>query len=347
MARSIAVDVVSRLSQYTIDNYDDVVYDIEQIYLQLQGANNDRINQILENGDVGDIDAENLETELKDVLSIITRLYNLCAAFARHLDESPEQRSAVVKELAKKYKLTTSDRGEYKPSDIYKPTKPVIRPGFDEYGRPLQPSTAVGHGGKNWIAQAIKKPGALTKAAKRHGETPMEYAKDVLAHPAEHTATTKKRATLAKTLVGLHAKGGKRFNPRAFNAAAQFDRDGRTAFGNQSGAYLGESLGQQVAVQNVPIPVEPDGTYVNPTTGYTRPVFPKMPIDKKPSNELRPIKQSAPPMFQDSAKGIFSAPRMTMPPVVPKVPKAFSGNGKPVCHHCHKAVAHRKPCPKA
>jgi hypothetical protein len=41
---------------------------------------------------------------------------------------------------------------------------------------------------------AQMKKGAMTKAAKRHGETPLEYSKEVLAHPEEHTLTTRRRA---------------------------------------------------------------------------------------------------------------------------------------------------------
>lgn len=38
------------------------------------------------------------------------------------------------------------------------------------------------------------KKGAFTRQAARHGEKPMAYAKEVLAHPTEHTVTTRRRA---------------------------------------------------------------------------------------------------------------------------------------------------------
>lgn len=38
------------------------------------------------------------------------------------------------------------------------------------------------------------KAGAMTKAGARHGESPLEYAKEVLAHPEKHNLTTRKRA---------------------------------------------------------------------------------------------------------------------------------------------------------
>lgn len=53
---------------------------------------------------------------------------------------------------------------------------------------------------KNWIQGAIKHPGALTKKAKKAGESPMEFA-------GEHKGskgTTGKQARLALVLKGLH-----------------------------------------------------------------------------------------------------------------------------------------------
>ena len=38
------------------------------------------------------------------------------------------------------------------------------------------------------------KKGALTKQAKRVGEKPLQFAKEVLAHPEKHTEKTRKRA---------------------------------------------------------------------------------------------------------------------------------------------------------
>lgn len=38
------------------------------------------------------------------------------------------------------------------------------------------------------------KKGAMTKEAKKHGETALEFAKEVLAHPEKHDLTTRRRA---------------------------------------------------------------------------------------------------------------------------------------------------------
>lgn len=57
------------------------------------------------------------------------------------------------------------------------------------------------HGG-HWIAGAIKHPGALTRKAKRAGESPMEFARS-----HEHAkGVTGKQARLAVTLRGMHHK---------------------------------------------------------------------------------------------------------------------------------------------
>lgn len=55
---------------------------------------------------------------------------------------------------------------------------------------------------RNWIAGAIKHPGALTKSAKKAGESPMEFARE-----HEHSSgVTGKRARLALTLSKLRKK---------------------------------------------------------------------------------------------------------------------------------------------
>jgi hypothetical protein len=49
---------------------------------------------------------------------------------------------------------------------------------------------------KRFIQEVVAhmKKGAMTKTAKRHGETPLEYSKEVLAHPEKHTLTMRRRA---------------------------------------------------------------------------------------------------------------------------------------------------------
>lgn len=54
----------------------------------------------------------------------------------------------------------------------------------------------------NWIGKAIEHPGALTKQAKKVGESPMEFA---AAHE-DSPGVTGKRARLAETLAGLREK---------------------------------------------------------------------------------------------------------------------------------------------
>ena len=53
---------------------------------------------------------------------------------------------------------------------------------------------------KNWIQGAIKHPGALTKKAKRAGESPMQFAAD----HADSPGKTGKQARLAMTLRKLN-----------------------------------------------------------------------------------------------------------------------------------------------
>lgn len=48
-----------------------------------------------------------------------------------------------------------------------------------------------------WIQRAVKRPGAFTAQAIRAKMTVHDYAREVLAHPDEHTDTTLRRARLA------------------------------------------------------------------------------------------------------------------------------------------------------
>jgi hypothetical protein len=52
--------------------------------------------------------------------------------------------------------------------------------------------------GSKFIQKVMSSPsykkGAMTKAAKKHHEKPLEYAKEVLAHPEKHDLTTRRRA---------------------------------------------------------------------------------------------------------------------------------------------------------
>ena len=67
----------------------------------------------------------------------------------------------------------------------------------------------VGSGaGAQWIQEATAhmKKGAFTKQSLREGETPMEYAAEVLAHPEEHTLKTRRRAQFLKN-VAARKKG--------------------------------------------------------------------------------------------------------------------------------------------
>jgi hypothetical protein len=57
---------------------------------------------------------------------------------------------------------------------------------------------------KKWIAGAIKKPGSFTAQAKRAGKSVSAYANQVTKEGSTASATTKRRANLAKTLKGFN-----------------------------------------------------------------------------------------------------------------------------------------------
>ena len=54
--------------------------------------------------------------------------------------------------------------------------------------------------GKNWIAGAVKRPGAFTKKAKARGLTVAAFAARVKANPSRYDAATRRQASLARTL---------------------------------------------------------------------------------------------------------------------------------------------------
>lgn len=55
--------------------------------------------------------------------------------------------------------------------------------------------------GEKFIQEVVSSPkfrkGALTKKAKAHGETAMEFAKEVLEHPEAHDVRTRRQAQFA------------------------------------------------------------------------------------------------------------------------------------------------------
>jgi hypothetical protein len=55
---------------------------------------------------------------------------------------------------------------------------------------------------RRWIQDVVSrmKKGAFTQAAVRHGETPQQYATDVLKHPKKHTLKTRRRAQFLKNI---------------------------------------------------------------------------------------------------------------------------------------------------
>jgi len=53
---------------------------------------------------------------------------------------------------------------------------------------------------KNWIKDAIKRPGAFTKKAKAQDMGVQEYAAKVTSSPEKYSVRTRKQAVLARTL---------------------------------------------------------------------------------------------------------------------------------------------------
>jgi hypothetical protein len=60
---------------------------------------------------------------------------------------------------------------------------------------------------KNWIQQAIRKPGAFRKQARRAGKSTMEFAREVVRNPERYDTTTVRRARLALTLSKFRKRG--------------------------------------------------------------------------------------------------------------------------------------------
>lgn len=59
---------------------------------------------------------------------------------------------------------------------------------------------------KNWIAGAIKRPGAFTAKAKKAGKSVAGMAAAVSKNPTKYSPLTRKQASLAKTLRKINKK---------------------------------------------------------------------------------------------------------------------------------------------
>ena len=57
---------------------------------------------------------------------------------------------------------------------------------------------------KNWISDAIKRPGAFTRKANKAGKSVSAYARQVTAPGSTASTRTKRQANLAKTLKGFN-----------------------------------------------------------------------------------------------------------------------------------------------
>jgi len=57
---------------------------------------------------------------------------------------------------------------------------------------------------KNWIAGAIKRPGAFTKKAKKAGKSVAGMATAVTKNPGKYSKLTVQQANLAKTLIKIN-----------------------------------------------------------------------------------------------------------------------------------------------
>lgn len=62
---------------------------------------------------------------------------------------------------------------------------------------------------KNWIAGAIKRPGAFGKKARAAGMSTDAYAAQALKPGSKASTRTKRQAALAQTLKGFRKKKGK------------------------------------------------------------------------------------------------------------------------------------------
>jgi len=60
---------------------------------------------------------------------------------------------------------------------------------------------------KNWIAGAIKRPGAFTRKAKKAGKSVSAMAAAVTKNPGKYSKLTVQQANLAKTLKKINKKG--------------------------------------------------------------------------------------------------------------------------------------------
>ena len=58
----------------------------------------------------------------------------------------------------------------------------------------------------NWIAGAIKRPGAFKRKAKAAHASTAEFASRVSANPEDYSPRTRRQAALAKTLRALASK---------------------------------------------------------------------------------------------------------------------------------------------
>lgn len=63
---------------------------------------------------------------------------------------------------------------------------------------------------RKWMQKAVKRPGALTRKAKRYGMTPLQFARYVKAHPEKFDTLTKQQANFALTAAKISKRRRKK-----------------------------------------------------------------------------------------------------------------------------------------
>lgn len=261
-------------------------------------------------------------------------------------EEEREQRQGIPEwyELEKKYR---DEQPPYKSITTKK-----LRELLQSVGEPVRNKNNNFYARATLIKILLKKypPPYATEAPERGIQGPDEPPPPPPAPPAPPTPPAeppvtgqgKKRVlrgkpSKEKTLPPVPEENAPhKLKPKSFDNKAKFNVDRRIRFGDSQGAYLGESIGESVPLQPVPVPVLSDGAYVRPGSGYTRPTFPRFrQVKEKPDNTMKLAEQERapkPPMFQNSKAppqlGIFAAKRVGLPKtVLPQPRKVFSYSG--------------------
>jgi len=144
-----------------------------------------------------------LPTEVRNKMGYAKKGMKMTYADGGSMAPKPVKVKKSMEQIKKEAPSMTYSRNMAPTTPVKKTMSSKYAPSVDAAGNPM---STFAKGGKKWIKDAIKNPGAFTKKAKSAGMSTSAYANKVTKPGSKASTTTKRQANLAKTLSKMKKK---------------------------------------------------------------------------------------------------------------------------------------------